>query len=262
MSAPSAVAVAAAAILLGLPVVAAAAHLEGKHRAAVTADAAALAAADALTGWADGEPCALAAEVAAAAQADLRECEVNQGTGEARVRVTAGSAPVRAEAGARAGPLPPPNAGVSPGAEGWVWPAAVRAVSQGLHDGFAIDLAVPAGAQLLAPARGVVVFAGADGAGLPEACRVNPEWWRGPNFTVIVRHDRPDGVVFSSHNHVAPGSSAGLGIFPGVAVAAGQPLAAAGMSGCTSGPHSHFTLATTPSNAFPDLNPFDVLGTP
>ncbi|GAA1622789.1 M23 family metallopeptidase [Leucobacter chromiireducens] len=262
MSATSTGAVAVAAVLLGLPVVAAAAHLESTHRAAAAADAAALAAADALTGWVEGEPCALAAEVVAAAGGELRECELAAQRGEARVRVAVGLPPMRAHAAARAAPPGLPAQGGDPAEDGWVWPAAVRAVSQGLHDGLAIDLAVPAGAQLTAPARGVVVFAGSDEASLPEACRVNPDWWRGPNFTVIVRHDRPAGPVYSSHNHVAPGSSAALGIVPGVGVAAGQPLAVAGMSGCTSGPHSHFTLATSPTNAFPDLNPFDFLGSP
>lgn len=262
MSAPAVIACAAAAVCLGLPVVAAAAHLENQHRAGVTADAAALAAADALIGWSEAEPCDLAAEVAAAAGGEVAECAADSRTGEATVRVVLSAGPLRLEGRARAGP-PPGSGSEAPGAEnGWVWPAAGRALSQGLHDGFAIDLDVPADGVLVSPNRGTVVFAGPDGAGMPAPCRTNPEWWRGPNFTVIVRHDLPGRAVYSSHNHVAPNSPGLLGIQAGSPVRAGQPVALAGMSGCTSGPHSHFTLASSPTNAFPDLNPFDYLGGP
>lgn len=262
MSAPAVVACAAAAVCLGLPVVAAAAHLERQQRADVTADAAALAAADALAGWSDAEPCELATEVVAATRGTIAACETDSMTGEARVRVTIGAAITRAEGQARAGPAVRIGGAEPSETGGWVWPAARRAVSQGLHDGLAIDLDVPAGGVLLSPRDGVVVFAGPDGAGIPEPCRVNPGWWRGPNSTVIVRHDVAGQTVYSSHNHVAPQSPGLLGIQPGASVRAGQPLALAGMSGCTSGPHSHFTLASSPTNAFPDLNPFDYLGSP
>ncbi|MBL3698982.1 M23 family metallopeptidase [Leucobacter luti] len=260
MSAPAALACAAAAVVIGLPVVAAAAQLEARHTAAAAADAAALAAADAAAGWIDAEPCAVAGEVATAHGGTLVSCAVDASSGAARLRV-ASAAPIRAEGRARAGPepLPAPGAGA---ATGWVWPAATRTVSQEFHDGLAIDLDVPSGSALASPNAGVVVFAGPDGGGIPAPCQANPGWWRGPNVSVVIRH-LVDGVaIYSSHNHVAPGSPESLGVRVGTPVAAGQQVARAGMSGCTSGPHTHFTMSSTPTNAFPDLNPFDYLGQP
>ncbi|QYM77101.1 M23 family metallopeptidase [Leucobacter luti] len=263
MSASVVAACAAAAVILGLPVVAAAAQLEGRHRVAVTADAAALAAADAATGWIDADPCTVAGEVAAGAGAELVSCVVTQSTGEARVVIARGTAALRAEGRARAGPVPlPPGDDSAAGESGWVWPAATREVSQGLHDGLAIDLSVPAGAELTSPRAGVVVFAGQDGGGIPEPCRANPGWWRGPNVTVVVRHSVAGQAIYSSHNHVAPGSPERLGIRAGSLVGPGQAVALSGMSGCTSGPHTHFTLSSTPTNTHPDLNPFEYLGPP
>lgn len=270
MSVPVLAACAVSALVLGIPVVGAAVHLETSHRAAGIADSAALAAADAASGWIDGEPCAIAADVTDSAGAVIEACSTEAASGIARVTVALRTPIGRAEASARAGPSPRsaeaddgPLAGRGPvGPNGWAWPAVGRAVSQGLHDGFAIDLEVPAGGALYAPYDGVVVFAGRDAGGVPEACQANPQWWRGPNFSVIIRHEVRGEVLYSSHNHVAPESPQRNGVAAGERVRAGQPVAAAGMSGCTSGPHSHFTLATTPTNAYPDRNPFVYIGTP
>lgn len=103
MSAPSTAACAFAALALGLPLLAAGAHLEARHRAAGAADAAALAAADAAAGWVEGEPCALAAELAEAARVRLSSCTVDTATAEARVTVSVrtpiGSTQMRSRAG-------------------------------------------------------------------------------------------------------------------------------------------------------------------
>ncbi|UOQ56527.1 M23 family metallopeptidase [Leucobacter allii] len=267
MSAPAAFACAIAALCLAVPVIGAGAQLESDRRADALADAAALAAADALGGWAEGEPCALAAAVATSAGAGVTRCELDAAQAQARV-VVAVDAPLGTVSGsARAGPerLEPSEAPGGPvGADGWAWPSAQRGVTQGHHDGLAIDLSVggPGGDALYAPYDGVVVAAGPDGGGIPAVCRANPWWWHGPNHTVLIRHAVGDRVIYSSHNHIAPGSAAALGIAAGSAVRAGQAVARAGMSGCTSGPHTHFTLASSPVNAFPDLDPFAYLGAP
>lgn len=270
MSAPVLAACAASALVLGIPVIAAAAQIEASHRASGIADAAALAAADAASGWVSGVPCAVAASVAGATEAEIETCAVEAATGTARVTVALRTPLGRVAGVARAGP-PPRSGPMSDGSladggpvgpNGWAWPAVGRAITQGLHDGLAIDLDVPPGGALYAPYDGVVVFAGQDAGGIPEACQTTPQWWRGPNFSVIVRHEVRGEILYSSHNHVAPESPQRKGLAPGARVQAGQPVADAGMSGCTSGPHSHFTLATTPTNAYPDRNPFAYIGTP
>jgi len=73
-----------------------------RHRAAAAADAAALAAADALVGVASGDPCGRAAELAAANGAELLRC-VPDGL-VVTVRVVAGAPPIVLAADATAGP--------------------------------------------------------------------------------------------------------------------------------------------------------------
>jgi murein DD-endopeptidase MepM/ murein hydrolase activator NlpD len=264
VSAPALLACAAAALCLGLPVIAASAQLEAGHRAAGAADAAALAAADAASGWIDGEPCALAQRVVVEARGEISECEVSSATADARVEVRVPAPLGGALAVARAGLLPraasAPDGAV--GANGWAWPSDLRAISQGFHDGLSIDLAVTGEGALYAPYEGVVVRAGPDGGGVPEACLARPEWWRGANHTVLMRHEVGGRTIYSSHNHVSPGSPQRFGVAPGERVRAGQRVASAGMSGCTSGPHTHFTLSSSPSNAYPDIDPFAYLGRP
>lgn len=266
MSAPVLVGCAAAALCLALPVVAATARVEAAHRADAAADAAALAAADAASGFAPGEPCALAAEVARAAGGALESCELSDAPVTARVTVrigAAGGAGLGAVEGrARAGM--PVLAGTDGpvGENGWAWPSDVRAVTQGFHDGYALDLAVSGAGALYAPAAGVVVAAGPDGGGVPGVCLLRADWWHGENESVVIRHEVDGRALYSSHNHIAPGSTSRLGIAVGDRVRAGQQVAVAGMSGCTSGPHTHFTLATTPTNAHPDVDPTRYIGRP
>ncbi|MBK0420228.1 M23 family metallopeptidase [Leucobacter sp. CSA1] len=264
MSAPALAACAAAALTIGVTALSAVAQLEVRQRVAGAADAAALAASDAAAGWSDAEPCALAGETAAAARAHLVRCEVDAATAEARVIARAGTPFGAVEIRARAAPDADPVAVIAgtPGANGWAWPSGSRVVTQEFHDGMSIDLAVGPDGLLYAPYDGIVVHAGEDGGGIPQACRSNPGWWRGPNHTVVMRHEYEGRTLFSSHNHVAPSSSRALGVETGDRVLAGQAVASAGMSGCTSGPHTHFTLATHATNAFPDVNPYDYLGPP
>ena len=261
MSAPALIACAAAALCLGVPLIAASAHVEAAHRAAGAADAAALAAADAQAGLVAGNPCDVAAAVAGSADASIVACELDAAGSEARVRVAVGGALGSVTGAARAGA---PAGGALPDGpvrpNGWAWPSAVPGITQDLHDGASIDLMAADGSPLYAPYDGVVVAAGADGGGIPTKCVAEPSWWHGPNFTVLIRHEYRGRILYSSHNHVAPGSPQALGIRVGATVRAGQAVALAGMSGCSSGPHTHFTLSTTASNAFPDVNPYLYIG--
>lgn len=106
MSGPALLACAAATFALAMPVLLAAGALETGQRAAGAADAAALAAADAASGWIEADPCALAAEVVAAAGAaiGLGDCLLDEASGEARITVIAGTPFGAVEARARAGP--------------------------------------------------------------------------------------------------------------------------------------------------------------
>ncbi|MEV8337657.1 peptidoglycan DD-metalloendopeptidase family protein [Leucobacter sp. NPDC077196] len=261
MSAPATLVCAAAAVCLGIPIIAASSHLEAAHRAAAAADAAALAAADAAAGFVADEPCELAEAVVQATDTALVSCVLDAELADARVEVAVGGALGTVTASAHAGP--PPMAAVpggTVGANGWAWPSAEPGITQGFHDGYSIDLRAAEGAPLFAPYDGVVVAAGADGNGPPAKCVAEPSWWHGPNHTVMIRHEYRGLVLFSSHNHVAPGSPTAFGMKPGTVVRSGQVVALAGMSGCTSGPHTHFTLSTTQSNAFPDVNPYLYIG--
>jgi len=104
VSAPAVVGIAGAALALALPVLGAATALEVSARVAGAADAAALAAADAALGWIHEDPCALAATVAASAQAALASCDVDLALGEARVVVAASTILGEVSARARAAP--------------------------------------------------------------------------------------------------------------------------------------------------------------
>ncbi len=107
MSAPALIGCAAAALLLGLPVAGAAGALDTRLQVVAAADSAALAAADALNGWIEADPCALAAEVARANGHRVETCTLDVERGLAAVSVT-GATPFGAmRAEARAGP---PNA--------------------------------------------------------------------------------------------------------------------------------------------------------
>lgn len=105
MSAPVLVACAGAMLAVALPVVAATGSLAGAHRAAGVADAAALAAADAASGWVDVEPCRLAEEVALASDVALTRCDLELDSGRVRVEVSVRTMLGTAYAHARAGPL-------------------------------------------------------------------------------------------------------------------------------------------------------------
>lgn len=105
MSAPAAIASGLAAFMLALAVVGAASAVEARERLAGAADAAALAAADAVLGWIDSEPCDAVDRIAATVDADVQTCEFDIVTGEARVILTSGTVLGVVEVRSRAGPL-------------------------------------------------------------------------------------------------------------------------------------------------------------
>lgn len=104
MSAPALVACAAVALALAIPVAASGAALDAAHRARGAADAGALAAADALAGRIEADPCELAAITVAAAGVRLEQCLLEADAGQARVttRIDTPLGPVHGRA--RAGP--------------------------------------------------------------------------------------------------------------------------------------------------------------
>lgn len=99
-------AVAAAALVIAVPVMSAAAAVAAGTQAAVAADAGALAASDAVNGWAVSalEPCALAAHVVTAHNTSLIDCSVDFETGEARIHTSVRAGLIRVTRSARAGP--------------------------------------------------------------------------------------------------------------------------------------------------------------
>lgn len=265
MSGSALVACSAVALCLGLPIIASAHHLESRHHAGAVADAAALAAADAVSGWNELEPCEAAEEIAVAMGSRIVDCAVAGAHADVRIVAEAGTPPLtaRARAHAAAAEIRPASSLLAPvNPSGWAWPADRRHLSQGFHDGFAIDLEVEAGGALYAPFHGVVVASGPDGGGIPPVCQLQAQWWHGPNSTVVIRHDLDGRTLYSSHNHIDPRSPALFGVSVGTPVMAGQRVASAGMSGCTSGPHTHFTLSSTSGNTNPDIDPFDYIGLP
>lgn len=114
MSAPIVLSISAAALALALPIIGAAGVVEAQHRVSGAADNAALAAADALVGLIDAEPCALAASVAEIAATRLDRCEIQEATLAVFVQISAPTPLVRVSSISRAGQF----VSYSDGAEG------------------------------------------------------------------------------------------------------------------------------------------------
>lgn len=104
MSVPVAVGCIAATVVCGGVVLGAAQYPVAVAEASAASDAAALAAADALLGLFEREPCDLAGEVAVAGAAELVSCEVDASTLSVRITVHATGVGLGATASARAGP--------------------------------------------------------------------------------------------------------------------------------------------------------------
>lgn len=143
---------------------------------------------------------------------------------------------------------------------GWAWPTDTRSLNQGYHEGYAIDIATTAGGPIFAAYKGTVVQVGGDGFARPSWCPAS--WWHGTNNTVVIRHSFDGRILYSAVNHLAPGSSKALGITVGTRVKAGQQVATEGMSGCTSGPHTHFVMRKTQFNWNGEIKPQKYIGKP
>jgi murein DD-endopeptidase MepM/ murein hydrolase activator NlpD len=96
---------------------------------------------------------------------------------------------------------------------------------RGFHAG--IDLAAPRGTPILAPADGVVTFAGR----VPLAR--SPAWWRYGNLVAVAHGDR----YLTLYGHCDD-----LKVASGQAVRRGEPLAAVGSSGWSLSPHLHYEI--------------------
>lgn len=107
MSVPIAVGLLAATVSLTTPVLVFSGQLDAEARAGGAADAAALAAADALGGWIDGAPCDRALTVTAANQVVLTGCDATETNGQVRISVSVQTMLGTVEAHARAGPVVP-----------------------------------------------------------------------------------------------------------------------------------------------------------
>ncbi|HEY6323716.1 MAG TPA: M23 family metallopeptidase [Thermoanaerobaculia bacterium] len=109
----------------------------------------------------------------------------------------------------------------------------------GFHAG--IDLAAPRGTPILAPADGVVTFAGQ----VPLAR--SPAWWRYGNLVAVAHGDR----YLTLYGHCDE-----LKVAAGQTVRRGDPLAAVGSSGWSLSPHLHYEIRRRgASGALSPVNP-------
>ena len=106
-----------------------------------------------------------------------------------------------------------------------------RAVGLDGHEGY--DFAMPEGTPLLAAAAGIVTRAG---WGDESLC---PPLGRSVrNLRVVIRHDLAGGERFvTAYVHLSS-----VSVAVGERVAAGQPIALSGNTGCSTGPHLHFQV--------------------
>jgi len=110
----------------------------------------------------------------------------------------------------------------------------------GFHAG--IDLAAPRGTPILAPADGVVTFAGR----VPLAR--SPAWWRYGGLVAVAHGDR----YLTLYGHCDA-----LKVAAGQPVRRGDPLATVGSSGWSLGPHLHYEIRRRAPAG--DLAPVDPL---
>ena len=109
----------------------------------------------------------------------------------------------------------------------------------GFHAG--IDLAAPRGTPILAPADGVVTFAGR----VPLAR--SPAWWRYGDLVAVAHGDR----YLTLYGHCDA-----LKVAAGQPVRRGDPLAAVGSSGWSLSPHLHYEIRRrTPGGNLAPVNP-------
>lgn len=102
-----------------------------------------------------------------------------------------------------------------------VWPVPGGTISQYYHAGhLALDIAAPYGSTVVAAKAGTVTWSG----------------WRntGGGYVIVIDHG---GGLQTVYNHLSA-----LWVSAGAYVAAGQGIAAVGMTGIATGPHVHFEV--------------------
>lgn len=142
-------------------------------------------------------------------------------------------------------------------ATGWFWPSDQFVVTQGYHDGYALDMGSAPGGAKCAPYDGVVVYSG-DNTPLSGWFAGCPAPWHGNNVVVVVEHKYKGQTIYSAHSHLKKGSTAPVG----ARVKAGQQVASAGMSGCTTGPHAHFALSSGRTGWPQNIDPYQYIPRP
>jgi len=99
------------------------------------------------------------------------------------------------------------------------------------HNGY--DWWLPEGTPVLAAAPGVVLFAGSE---TPFYCPLLKTTTSG--LWVVIAHGMaPHDLIYTQYGHLER-----LDVQAGDRVAAGQPLGLSGSTGCSTGPHLHFSL--------------------
>lgn len=150
---------------------------------------------------------------------------------------------------------PPGDSTGEVGKNGWAWPTDSRTVLSSYHLGMSVDLGSTAGGPMYASYSGVVIRAGGDGQPFGGYCPTYA-WWRGENQTVMIKANYQGQDLYISLNHVGQ-----VSVKVGQTVKAGQQIASEGMSGCTSGPHNHFFIASAPLYNG-NIEPFQYIGRP
>jgi murein DD-endopeptidase MepM/ murein hydrolase activator NlpD len=103
-----------------------------------------------------------------------------------------------------------------------------------------LDFAAPVGTPVLAPADGVVVFAGR------YDLRQSVGWWRYGNL-VVIRHDDRFVTLFGHNSEVL--------VRAGQRVAQGQPISKVGSTGWSTSPHLHYEVRRFQEGDFRPVDP-------
>lgn len=126
-------------------------------------------------------------------------------------------------------------------ASGWAFPTVSNATitqyfTQDIHNAWDIGM----------NGTNVPVFAAHDGVVTAAGNITETPPYIQPCFTngsiqqvVIIKHDTPNGVYYTSYHHVAAGS---ITVSPGTTVKAGDRIATMGNTGCSYGQHLHFEI--------------------
>lgn len=105
----------------------------------------------------------------------------------------------------------------------YIVPAPGSRLSQGLHDGTAVDMATPIGTKILAAASGVVTLV-----------RDTNKWNGGYGYYLKIKHDNGTETLYAHLSRID--------VEVGDEVEQGQVIALSGNTGRSTGPHLHFEV--------------------